>query len=39
MVARFGVVKLFIPIFRPYSLNTTTAFSFVTKCPDFTVLV
>jgi len=36
MVARFDAEIVDI---RPYSLNTTIAFCFLTECPDITVLV
>ena len=36
MVAYFDAVRLF---FRPYSLNTTTAFYFVTECSNIAVFV
>jgi len=37
MVARFDAVK--IVYIHPYSLNTTTAFYFVTECSDDAVFV
>jgi len=36
MVACFGAVRQYI---LPYSLNTTTAFYFVTECSDIAVFV